>query len=77
MPAVKVASVQAGVWEHRDRRRQSRSWWFIDIDDLDAINVHAQPLSFRSIRRLIGKGPTELLMDKRSEAMLPAGDRTS
>jgi len=47
MLAIEVANVETGVWERRDGRwSESRTWRFLDIDDLVTCDVHAQPLLF-------------------------------
>ena len=54
MVAVEVANMQAGVWERRDGRWcESRAWMFVDVNDLIAFDVYAQPLSLRLFWRLI------------------------
>ena len=73
MLAVKITSVETGVWEHWDGWWcHSRCWGRINVDDFHAINIHTEPLYNWSFQRLISKGPTESLINKRSETMLPA-----
>jgi len=46
MLAVEVTNVQTGVWESQDGRwSKSRTWRFVDVDDLATCDVQAQPLS--------------------------------
>jgi len=45
-PAIEIANIQTGVWERQDGRRcESREWRFVDVHDLLACDVYAQPFS--------------------------------
>jgi len=45
MLAVEVTNIQTGVWKRRDGRwGESRTWRFVDVDNLVSCDVCAQPL---------------------------------
>ena len=73
--AIEVANVQAGVWERRyGCWCESRTWTFVDVDDLVSCNVYAQPLSLWLFWRLIDQWPFQPLVDKRGKAVILAED---
>jgi len=46
MLAIEVTNILAGLWERRDSCwSESRTWRFVDVDNLVTCDVYAQPLS--------------------------------